>query len=333
MVDVLLTHSYHLFFDRKQARKMKPYPPLGTLYAAALLREKGFSVALFDSMLENPEEGFDRVLAKHQPQIVVVYEDNFNFLTKMCLSRMREVAYGMLEKSKEVRAITVVNGSDATDHLSDYLGRGFDYLLVGEAEWTLLELVQRLLRTPNSPVSDIRGLAYRDPLGQRIVRTPPRGLMPRLDDLPFPAWDLIDGDRYRSVWTQAHGYFSLNMVSSRGCPYHCNWCAKPIYGTSYNARSPERVAEEMRLLKDTFKPHHLWFADDIFGLKPHWTKRFARAVRELQAGVPFQVQSRADLMTPAAAQRSRPSGLRRGLDGSRIRFAENSQRDGKRKPG
>ena len=54
MVDILLTHSYHLYFDRKQVRKMKPYPPLGTLYAAALLRNHGFSVALFDSMLENP---------------------------------------------------------------------------------------------------------------------------------------------------------------------------------------------------------------------------------------------------------------------------------------
>jgi radical SAM superfamily enzyme YgiQ (UPF0313 family) len=301
MVDVLLTHSYHLFFDRKQARKMKPYPPLGTLYAAALLREKGFSVALFDSMLENPEEGFERVLAKHQPRIVVVYEDNFNFLTKMCLTRMREVAYAMLEQSKAVGAITVVNGSDATDHLSDYLRRGFDYLLVGEAEWTLLELVQRLLCTPTSPVNDIRGLAYLDPPGQRIVQTAPRGLMPCLDDLPFPAWDLIDGDRYRSVWSQAHGYFSMNMVSSRGCPYHCNWCAKPIYGTSYNARSPEKVAEEMRLLKDTFNPQHLWFADDIFALRPRWTERFAQAVQELDAGIPFQMQSRVDLITSGTA--------------------------------
>jgi anaerobic magnesium-protoporphyrin IX monomethyl ester cyclase len=302
MADVLLTHSYHLFLDRKQARKMKPYPPLGTLYAAALLREKGFSVALFDSMLENPEEEFERALAKHEPHIVVVYEDNFNFLTKMCLSRMREVVYFMLEKSKQARAITVVNGSDATDHCFDYLRRGFDYLLMGEAEWTLLELVQRLLAAPNSPADDICGLAYLDPQGQRVVRTAHRRLMPRLDDLPFPAWDLIDGDRYRSAWTQAHGYFSLNMVSSRGCPYHCNWCAKPIYGTSYNARSPEKVAEEMRLLKDTFNPQHLWFADDIFALKPRWTERLARAVRDLDAGIPFQMQSRVDLITPATAR-------------------------------
>jgi len=93
MVDVLLTHSYHLYYDRKQVRKMQPYPPLGTLYAAALLRQQGFSVALFDAMLEDPEEGFPIALARHRPRIVAIYEDNFNFLSKMCLTRMRQVAY------------------------------------------------------------------------------------------------------------------------------------------------------------------------------------------------------------------------------------------------
>lgn len=297
MADILLTHSYHLFFDRKQARKMKPYPPLGTLYAAGLLRERGFSVALFDSMLENPETGFERALAEHRPQVVAVYEDNFNFLSKMCLTRMREVAFRILGLSKAAGAITIANGSDASDHVAEYLHRGFDYVLIGEGEWTLLELVERLRSSRHLPVSDIRGLAYLDQPGQRLVRTAPRGLMPSLDELPLPAWDLVDGQRYRNAWTHAHGYFSLNMVSSRGCPYHCNWCAKPIYGTSYNARSPEAVAKEMRLLKDRFSPDHLWFADDIFALKPHWTERFAEAVRELEAVIPFQVQSRVDLMT------------------------------------
>ena len=97
MTDILLTHSYHLYFDRKQTRKMQPYPPLATLYAAALLRRAGISVAVFDSMLNDPEEEFQAALKEHRPSIVVVYEDNFNFLTKMCLSRMREVAYRILD--------------------------------------------------------------------------------------------------------------------------------------------------------------------------------------------------------------------------------------------
>ncbi len=141
MVDVLLTHSYHLNHDRKQVRKMQPYPPLGTLYAAALLRQSGFSVALFDSMLENPERGFPEALARHRPKVVAIYEDNFNFLTKMCLTRMRQVAFGMIDAAKVYGSKVVVNGSDASDHTQEYLERGADYILLGEAEGTLLELM------------------------------------------------------------------------------------------------------------------------------------------------------------------------------------------------
>ncbi len=79
---------------------MQPYPPLGTLYAAALLRQKGFSVALFDSMLENPEEGFLEAFVRTRPKVVAIYEDNFNFLSKMCLSRMRQIAFGMIEAAR-----------------------------------------------------------------------------------------------------------------------------------------------------------------------------------------------------------------------------------------
>ena len=116
MADVLLTHSYHLYFDRKQTRKMQPYPPLGTLYAASLLRSAGISVAFFDSMLTNPEEHFEAALEQHRPRIVVVYEDNFNFLSKMCLTRMRDVAYRILEASQRAGCTVLVNGSDASDH-------------------------------------------------------------------------------------------------------------------------------------------------------------------------------------------------------------------------
>ena len=111
MTDVLLTHSYHLYYDRKQTRKMQPYPPLGTLYAAGLLRRAGVSVAVFDTMLNDPEEGFREALKQHQPRIVVVFEDNFNFLSKMCLTRMREVAYRILEMSQQAGATVLAVGA------------------------------------------------------------------------------------------------------------------------------------------------------------------------------------------------------------------------------
>lgn len=305
MADVLLTHSYHLFYDSKQVRKMQPYPPLGTLYASALLRQRGFSVALFDSMLEDPERGFAAAVARHRPRIVAIYEDNFNFLSKMCLTRMRQVAFSMLEEARAAGATVVVNGSDSSDNVEEYLGAGFDYILLGEAEWTLLELVDALIE--NRDPERIPGLAYlRRDTG--VARTPPRPFVANLDSLPFPARDLVYLEHYRDAWVAAHGFFSLNLVVSRGCPFHCNWCARPIYGQTYHLRSAESVAKEMHELKTTYGAQHLWFADDIFGLKTRWAVEFADSVERLDAALPFKIQSRIDLMTEDTVSALRRAG-------------------------
>lgn len=308
MTDILLTHSYHLYYDRKQVRKMQPYPPLGTLYAAALLRERGFSVALFDSMLEDPERGFPEALRRHQPRIVAIFEDNFNFLSKMCLSRMRLVAHGMIDIAKASGATVVVHGSDSSDHLEEYLRQGADAVLLGEAEWTLLELVESLLSESGRELRDIRGLAFFDRRSGAVLQTPRRPLMTDLDALPFPARDLLQLDRYRDAWERAHGFFSLNLVASRGCPYRCNWCAKPIYGDSFHFRSADSVAEEMRELKEQCGAEYLWFADDIFGLKARWVQQLTESVELRDAALPFKMQSRVDLMKQDTVQALRRSG-------------------------
>jgi anaerobic magnesium-protoporphyrin IX monomethyl ester cyclase len=296
MAGVLLTHSNHLFSDRKQVEKMHPYPPLQTLIAAAVLREHGIPVALFDPTFEPPEEGFQAALELHQPDLVAICEDDFNFLSKMCLVRNRELAFGMAEWARDRSIPIVVHGSDASDHAGQYLRAGFDSVLIGEVEATLLELAS------GKPVQDIAGLAYRSGFNS------PRRLQTNLDTLPLPAWDLVDMDRYRRAWISAHGYFSLNVVSSRGCPYHCNWCAKPIYGNSYHVRSPRSVAGELRQLKESFQPGQIWFADDIFALSSKWTLEFADAVESLDARIPFKMQSRCDLMTRETVAALRRSG-------------------------
>ena len=86
MADILLTHSNHVYSDWKQVAKMQPYPPLHTLICAAHLRSLGYEVALYDGALaENPQDGLVEALAAHRPRMLAVVEDNFNFLTKMCL--------------------------------------------------------------------------------------------------------------------------------------------------------------------------------------------------------------------------------------------------------
>ncbi|NLF64103.1 MAG: radical SAM protein [Chloroflexi bacterium] len=295
MTSLLFGQSYYLKFDPKLWEAMQPYPPLGTLYAASFLRAHGYEVALFDAMLAESEQEWAEALAREQPRYAILYEDNFNYLSKMCLLRMREAAFTMIAMARRQGCTVVVAGSDATDHAEQYLAQGADYVLLGEGELTLLELLDGLEgRAPFDPAG-IQGLAYRDSREQ-AVRTARRPDIRDLDALPFPAWDLVDVPRYRQIWRERHGIFSMNMVTTRGCPYHCNWCAKPIWGQRYNVRSPENVVAEMKWLKETHGPDHIWFADDIMGLKPGWLERFADLVEAEQARVPFKCLSRVDLL-------------------------------------
>lgn len=285
---------------------MQPYMPLGTLYAAAALRGNGFSVVAFDSMLEAPSAGFGEMLAAHRPNIVAVYEDDFNFLSKMCLTRMREVAWEIAQAARAVGAITIIHGSDSTDNPALFLQNGFDYVLCGEAEETLVRLCASILNVEEIP--EIDGLVRLDQHGQPIRSSQKLSKNPAWSELSFPARDLIEMGPYRAAWLEAHGYFSMNMVSSRGCPYRCNWCAKPISGNKFHLRAAAAVAEEMRLLKEEAKADHIWFGDDVFALNDHWVEEFAAEVTKRNAAVPFKIQSRADLMSEKTVQHLKAAG-------------------------
>ena len=305
MAQVLLTHSYHLAFDAKQVRKMQPYVPLGMLYSATALRESNISVAAFDSMLSDPATGFLRALHVHSPQIVVIYEDDFNFLSKMCLTRMREVAWRIADEARAAGAIAIVHGSDSTDNPELFLDNGFEYVLCGEAEDSLVRLCKTLLR--GDAVAELPGLVRRDDSGRLVRNMEHLAKNPAWSSLPFPARDLIDMEPYRKAWTDAHGYFSTNMVSSRGCPFRCNWCAKPISGNKFHLRAACDVAEEMKALKEA-GVDHIWFGDDVFALDRHWVAQFADEVSKRDGSLPFKIQSRADLMSEATVRHLKQAG-------------------------
>lgn len=292
MSQVLFTHSYFLRFDPKQWKMHQPYPPLGTLYAAAVLREAGHDVALFDTMLAKGPEGIAPHL-RSQTAYLVIYDDGFNYLTKMCLTNMREAALDMALKAREQGIPVICCSSDSTDHHRHYLENGADYVILGEGEETLKALIGHL-DSGEGKTRDIKGLAYLEE-GQ-LVSTPPRPVMHDLDALPAPAWDLVAMDDYRSAWMEGNGYFALNYATTRGCPFKCNWCAKPIYGNRYHSHSPERVARELAGLQQATGFDYIWFCDDIFGLKPGWVQEFAHHCRQLDLQFRFKIQSRADLL-------------------------------------
>jgi len=290
---ILITHSYFLRFDKKQWDLKQPYPPLGTLYAAALLRDNGYDISFYDTMFtENPGNICD-VLSKFQPELLVIYDDGFNYLTKMCLTNMREASYEMIRLAKDLGIKVAVSSSDSSDHYEKYLEQGADFVIIGEAEMTLLELASSLKNSDLS-LENIPGLAFRS--RGNLVKTPGRPLIKDLDGLPFPAWDLADMEIYRNFWEDGNGYFSINMATTRGCPFKCNWCAKPIYGNRYHSRSPQSVVNEIIFLKEKYAIDHIWFCDDIFGLKPGWVNEFSMLMQAAQININYKIQCRADLL-------------------------------------
>jgi len=318
MLSILVCHSYFLRLDQKQLERGKPYPPLATLQVAAMLRKAGHEVAFFDAMLAEGTSEYDRRLRATEPQIVLFYEDTFNFLSKMCLGTMRSAACEMIGSAHRSGARVIAAGPDVSDAPGPYLRAGADLALIGEGLSALLELLPRLDAQPDARTEDlIGGLAGVASLSQgKVITASGAKVLPMSHYDGFAAWDLVDMDRYRALWRKKHGYFSLNMAGSRGCSFRCAWCAKPTWGNQYLQRSASDVALEMDHLKRVFDPQHVWFADDIFGFRVDWIADFAAAVRAAGGGIPFTIQTRADLISERMAQALQNAGCKEAWIGA-----------------
>jgi anaerobic magnesium-protoporphyrin IX monomethyl ester cyclase len=289
---ILFTHSYFYRLDPKQWKAQQPYPPYNTILAASMMEKEGFEVALFDSNLKHSPLEMQPYLQNEQPKYLVIYDDSFNYLSKMCLTAMREACFELIRLGKQYGCVVIVSSSDATDHFDSYLDAGADFVLLGEAELTLKELIKN--SEQKLPFETIEGMVFR--VNDETVKTKKRTVLTSLDTLPMPAWNLIKMAEYQQIWQKKNGYFSLNIATTRGCPYKCNWCAKPIYGNRYNSRSPQKVADEIAFLMKTYQVNHFWVCDDIFGLKPGWVKEFKMCLAKKKVKPKLKIQSRADLL-------------------------------------
>lgn len=310
MLRILVCHSYFLRFDEKQRQRGKPYPPLATLQVAALLRQAGHDVSLFDAMLADGIEDYQSSFQACQPDVVLFYEDNHNYLSKMCLGRMRRACCDMISMAHRSGSRVISAGSDPSDAPEQYLSAGADTVLLGEGLAALIAIVNRLNSDLALPVpqliAGLPGVVASDDDSILTSRAVAPLATPELAERP--AWDLIDVDAYREFWQDSQGFFSLNMAASRGCSFRCNWCAKPIWGDRYLQREASDVATEMLYLKQEFDIDHVWFADDIFGFKADWVDEFATTLDG--GGVPFTIQLRADLIRPAMAEALHKAGCR-----------------------
>lgn len=281
-MDLLLTHGYFLRDDPKELQIMKPYPPLGILYLSSHLRGCGFDVEVYDSTFGSFAE-LSRIFDHEKPGVVGIYG------TLMTRRNVLEIT-----TAAKARGWTVVlGGPEPASYAQEYLARGADFVVEGEGEITLQELLPGLRTAGASEAAKVRGLRYRDASGA-LVHTGPREQIPDLDAQPWPDRERIDIEQYIETWRQHHGKGSVSVITARGCPYHCRWCSHSTYGKTHRRRSVENVADEVEWILGRYHPEMLWMADDVFTIHPGWIKNYAREMKRRGIRIPFECITRAD---------------------------------------
>jgi radical SAM superfamily enzyme YgiQ (UPF0313 family) len=294
-VDILLANPLFVWHDPVEKALMTPYFPLGLLYLAAVLRQNDYSVAVYDGAFEQDYSGFEQALIRYQPKVVGI----------TALITVRRSALALAEIAKRHGATVIFGGPDPTGKPEAYLQhlgtdgkRAVDLVVWDEGEVTIIELMNHLTGRNGADLLSlhgIRGLRFLDEQGE-IVSTPPRPAITDMDSIPFPARDLVDFSTYQKHWTARHGYWSLSMINTRGCPYACTWCQKGIFGRSYRSRSAANAAEEMRLIKEQYNPDQIRVVDDITGVDRKWVFEWRAEVLKRNASIPFECLSRVNLV-------------------------------------
>lgn len=283
MARITFAHPLFLAQSPREQAAASPYFPLGLLYLAAYVRERGHEVSIFDGTFAADETSFANHLADHQPDVVGI----------SALVTTRAAALGLARLAQATGAIAVVGGPDPTASPHAYLAESAVELVVHhEGEQTIARLLDIADDggLDRAAYSDELGIAYRHN-GAVVVR-PPRTPIENLDDLPLPARDLIDVDRYLRMWKSDHGYTSVTVSTSRGCPYGCVWCRDGVHGDGFRQRSPENVAMELRAIKDSYDVSSIRLVDDVDGIERAWLQDWASAAHDVDAAIPFEPLNR-----------------------------------------
>ena len=196
---LLLTHGFFLNEDLKEQEIMRPYPPLGLLYLCAYLHKRGFDVDVYDSTWGSRTE-LEGLLESGERGWLGIYG---NLLT-------RGSVLSIIERARAAGWRVIVGGPEPANYAEEYLAGGAEYIVPGEGEVVLEQLLSGNA-TPD-------GVIYRDACG-KIVRMPPAALIPNLDSLPWPARDQADIPRYLRAWRERHGKASpFRLITARGWP-------------------------------------------------------------------------------------------------------------------
>ena len=260
MVKMLLIQpNYRSIYSYAGSKTATPiYPPLGLAYIAAVVREKGHEVKILEAnAFDLTHEQIKEVIEKYNPDFIAITgaSSMMDEITKLCsfLPKNVKVIFGGIHASSMPEEV-----------LRDY--PRIDYLVRGEGEEAIIGILE------GKPLKDILGVSFRDKKG-KIIHNKDAPFIEDLDSLPFPARDLLPMHKYFSF--EARKYPIDYIVSGRGCPYHCIFCADFITsGRKMRARSAENIVAEIKHLVEKYGTQEIDFQDDNFTLYPDRVKKF-----------------------------------------------------------
>jgi anaerobic magnesium-protoporphyrin IX monomethyl ester cyclase len=266
--------------------------PLGLLYIASTLRNAGYKdVSILDLRLYPVRKHFPMVLdilKSKKPGIVGI--------SAMTYEAVQVAKLAALVKRTLPETILVAGGPFPSSSPEDSLSIAeIDYAVLGEGEFTMLELVKAI--SGRGTIKNIPGIAYRDESGL-VIRNEPRPLVSDLDDLPMPAWELLDFEAYFRTerfnrWYKHKRY--INIITSRGCPYRCEYCHKTL-GQRFRTRAPGKVLDEILYLMTNYGIQEFVIVDDAFNLDINRAKKICDMIieRGLNIALTFPNGLRAD---------------------------------------
>lgn len=296
---ILLTHGYFIGEDEKEQAIMRPYVPLGILYISAWLEKHGYDNRVFDSTFSSFEK-LCNILLDDRPDVVGIYT---NLMTK--LNVLRIIRY--IKSREELHHTKIVlGGPEVRNHVPQFLEHGAGFIVLGEGEQTMLELVHWLDGKITTNLSGIDGLAYADANG--IHQNKERTRLRDLGELPMPNRNKVNLQLYFDAWKNRHGTSAISVSTMRGCPYSCKWCSRAVYGQSYRRRTAAQVAGELAWIKENYQVDSVWFVDDVFTISHKWLEEFAAEVNRRNIVIPFECITRADRMNEAVILKLKESG-------------------------
>jgi anaerobic magnesium-protoporphyrin IX monomethyl ester cyclase len=288
MTTVTLVYPY---FQPSGDNSIFRFPPLGLGYIVAYLRSHGVSAELVDCTFMKQKEAVERIRATN-PKIIGI----------QAMFSMKDKVFELARLLRNNCEFLVAGGPLATSNPEEFADM-FDVVVVGEGEQTMLDLVQA---TENhSGFDDVRGVVFKRE--GKVTVTAPRSFIENLDMIPFPSRELFDNEAYKNYYSRNFGYSTTALITSRGCPFQCDFCSRPIFGNTFRSRTAENVVKEVEAVKQ-LGYERVWFADDCFTLNRRRLMEICEELILRNVRIGWECLSRVDTVDLNLAKQMRRAG-------------------------